>query len=288
MRWCWALVVSLLILVACSRPVPVGNEAGAPASGGSPPASSQPEVIGVSSELPLGRAVVREAEVTLECTDYRSVGEALQRLVENYGGYVSESDFVDIEQETRPRQVSEIRQMTLKVHVPNARLQAFLDAARRVDGVVRVMSETLRSQDVTEETIDLAARRRSLEATEARLRELLGRAQTVDEALRVEQALRDVRTEIERIEGRERVLRERTEMAEVRFILVPFVPPQDGSLRQTFEEAWRVSLVLLRWAVHGLVWGLVVTWWIWSTLLLAGMGVAVVLRRLRRRMTATT
>lgn len=62
----------------------------------------------------------------------------------------------------------------------------FETAMRRLrDLAVEVQRETSSGQDVTAEYVDLEARLRNLEATRDRIRAFLDEAQTVDEALRV-------------------------------------------------------------------------------------------------------
>ena len=61
-------------------------------------------------------------------------------------------------------------------------------------------------QDVSEEYLDLEARLRTKKALEAQFLEIMKQARKVQDALDVQSQLADVRTEIERLEGRRRFL----------------------------------------------------------------------------------
>ncbi len=78
--------------------------------------------------------------------------------------------------------------------------------ARVRDLAVTVESENAQSRDVTDEYVDLTARLRNQVATEGALLELLDRAESVEDALEVRRELTAVREEIERLQGRVKLI----------------------------------------------------------------------------------
>ena len=277
MRWLLVLTLLVLVISACTR---AGRPSPGVATAVPPVPSSGGSTLGeraADNRSVIGRFVVREAEVTLECGDYRHAAAEIQRKISDYGGYVAEADISDPRGPTAPRFAS------LTVLVPEERLQSFLDDLAAVAGVERVTSQRLLSRDVTEETIDLAARRRALEATEQRMLDLLNRAQTIDEVLRVEQELARIRSELEQLAERARYLERRTTFAEVRISLVPTTEATEPSLGQTAEHAWETSLALLRIVLRATVWVSVALWWVWGILMVASLGLIVFWRRRAER-----
>ncbi len=269
MRWSLVLMLLVLVISACTR---TGRPSPDVATAVPPVPSSGGSALGeraADNRSVIGRFVVREAEVTLQCWDYRRATAEIQRKISDYGGYVAEADISDLRGPGSPRWAS------LTVLVPEQRLQAFLSELAAVAGVERVASQRLRSRDVTEETIDLAARRRALETTEQRMLDLLNRAQTIDEVLRVEQELARIRTELEQLAERARYLERRTTFAEVRISLVPTTEATEPSLGQTARQAWETSLALLRIVLRTTVWVSVALWWIWCILIVALLGLLV-------------
>jgi hypothetical protein len=72
---------------------------------------------------------------------------------------------------------------------------------------------------VTEEFVDLESNLRNLQAAEVRLVGLMERAQKVDEVIAVQRERTNVRSQIERIEGRRRLLECRSEFTTINLTL---------------------------------------------------------------------
>ena len=111
---------------------------------------------------------------------------AARMWTEECGGYLQE--------QTRDRAV---------LRVPAARFRLLLD---RLEGLGNVTDREIRAEDVTEQHVDLQARLANARAVAARLQEMLAAARDVKEALEVEAELRRLGEEIERMEGRLRLL----------------------------------------------------------------------------------
>ena len=80
--------------------------------------------------------------------------------------------------------------------------------ARLREMAVEVKAEVSDSRDVTDEYFDLRARLDNQKATEEALLKLLGRAETVEAALKVQQTLNGVQEEVERLQGKIKLLEE--------------------------------------------------------------------------------
>jgi chromosome segregation ATPase len=80
---------------------------------------------------------------------------------------------------------------------------------------VDVRGEKATTQDVTEEYSDVQTQLASLEATHAQLLELLKRATTVEETLKIQQEANKVKLQIDRLKGRSTALERLTEFATV-------------------------------------------------------------------------
>lgn len=95
---------------------------------------------------------------------------------------------------------------SISVRVPAAR---FHDAVSRVEGMGRVAHREVKAADVTEEYVDLEARLKNARAVRERLLALLEKAEDVKAALEVEKELMRVGEEIERIEAKLALLKNR-------------------------------------------------------------------------------
>jgi len=104
--------------------------------------------------------------------------------------------------------------LTIKVPV-----DAFGDALQRLRDLGKSVQESISTQEVTEEYVDLDAQVRNLEATEQQYVRLLDRAQRIEEILPLQQRLQDVRSQIERLRGRMNLLQRRTDLSTITLTL---------------------------------------------------------------------
>jgi len=114
--------------------------------------------------------------------------DATYKLAKDMGGYLVRRD-----------------QRTIVVRVPAAKYREALSAIGKLGDVLH-REETV--EDVTEQFLDIQTRLRNARAMRDRLEKLLAQAKDVKEALAVEKELGRVTTDIERMEGRLKRLRE--------------------------------------------------------------------------------
>src|SRR5919202_523761 len=112
--------------------------------------------------------------------------------------------------------------ITMEARVPAAQFDAAMKEIRAVGS--RVTAEKITGQDVTEEYIDLEARLRTQRALEAQLLDITKQARQVSDAITVERELTNVRTEIERVEGRRRFLENQSSLSTINVTLRPPAP----------------------------------------------------------------
>ncbi len=103
------------------------------------------------------------------------------------------------------------------MRIPAASLQPVMDD---LAGLGVVDSRTLDAQDVTEEYLDIETRIAVLEGTQKQMMTLLTKARTVEEALKVRQALDQVTMELEVLKGRLRRLESLTSFSTLTFSLI--------------------------------------------------------------------
>lgn len=163
----------------------------------------------------LGRRVIRTATVELEDADPGAVAEEVTRVIERAGGFVATADL--------RRDDDGVLSGSVTVRVPSDRLEATLDELEELadNAPVRRIEE----EDVTTETADLEAQVRNLTAFEAELRELLAEVESsspaAEDLLQVYERIREVRAEIDQLEGRLDVLGDRVSLATVTVRLTP-------------------------------------------------------------------
>jgi len=155
---------------------------------------------------------------------------------------------------------------TLTLRVPATAYNQVMNGLRRM--AVKVVNENGSTRDVTEEFTDLDAQIRNLQAMEVQYLELLKRANTIDEILKVQARLSDVRGQIERNKGRMNLLQRTSDMATIAVTLSPAdavsvkKPHPAWDPAATVQEAWEQSLVIVRAVADVGLRVVVFSWWL--------------------------
>ena len=172
-----------------------------------------------SSQQAFDRKIIRNADFQLETKSTTDAQRRLASIVESHGGFVVTSEATQ-SQGAGPSKPD----VTVKLvaRVPVVQFQAVLDAIHALDG--RIKQEKITGQDVSEEYIDLEARIKSKKALEAQFMEIMKQARSIQDALSVQSQLADVRTEIEKIEGRRRFLENQSSLSTITLSIEPPAP----------------------------------------------------------------
>lgn len=178
-------LASLLVLTACAT--------------GKAPMSSRDGMMSVAPGAPgaleVNRSIIRTASVELERKDPEEGPKQAVSLAKAHGGYAW-------------RVTSE----SATVRVPAERLDVFLGA---VAGLGKVARQTVTADDVTEAHQDLKVRLANVERVRERYLELLQRAVSVEDTLRVERELERVTAEYESLKARVQSLEDQVSLATV-------------------------------------------------------------------------
>ena len=130
---------------------------------------------------------------------------------------------------------------TITIKVPADKFETVMESLRKL--ALEPPTENVSGQDVTEEYADLEAQLRNLQATEKQLLNLLDRAQTVDDTLKVYNQLTNIRGQIERLQGRKQYLERSAAMSTITVNLRPQV---EKPIVKTGREAWQPSATFTR------------------------------------------
>ncbi|NTU82041.1 MAG: DUF4349 domain-containing protein [Chloroflexales bacterium] len=224
-----SILAAALLLAACggqrASSVPVAPSAPAGAAEAplsdsnigleAKPADGTTSSTAPEAQQPAGqRLVIKSATVSLQVESVSAAEAQVRARAEQLGGYI-----VSVQTSGSDEYMSSV----VAFRVPADR---FEDALSGVEGLARkVLSRSVDGADVTEEFVDLESRLRNLEATRARLLDLLAKATRVEDALQVNQALTDVQGQIEQIQGRMKYLSQSAAFSTITADLQPVPPP---------------------------------------------------------------
>ena len=231
-----------------SRPA-AGEATPVPAATAAPPRAIA--AIAIAGDAPVSaRRVVRTAELSLETPSPDATQGRLVALAEGRGGFVVSSDTA----RSRAEDGAENVVVTVVLRVPSGAFDATLGDLRAIAG--HVSDEKVTGQDVTEEYVDVEARIQAQRAIEAQYLDVLTQAKTIPDILAVQQKLGEVRTEIERAEGRRRYLADQTSLSTFTVHLARPIDALDASgpgfgasIAHAAHDAVDVSIGI----IHGLI-----------------------------------
>ena len=150
-----------------------------------------------AENIHVDRKIIKTGRIEFLTSDAAKTRALISRTVSQFNGWISN------ESNNRYYDGGEIR-YNLTLRVPSKYFDALLDSlsanARKVE------YKSISAQDVTEEFIDIEARLAVKKELENRYKEILKKANSVDEILQVEREIGNLRSDIESIEGRYKYL----------------------------------------------------------------------------------
>lgn len=182
------------------------------------------------------RMIVKNADIRLLVEDTNTAIDRTTQIVGDAGGYIVSSrvwyqDYGG----------HQLKYASVTLGVP---VDEFEKALSRLRGLaIEVRDETASGDDVTDQYVDLQSQLTNLEATRERVKSFLDDAKTVDEALRINQELSSLESQIEQIKGRMNYLNDRSAFSTITINLEPELPELEP-LPQPVPAAWNPGVVL--------------------------------------------
>jgi Domain of unknown function (DUF4349) len=191
------------------------------------------------------RRLVKRVALDLRVRDTATASSDVQKLAAELGGHIGSMN-------AERHDSGVVYQMTLRV--PEGRLD---EAVTRIKTLGEVDRENVSAEDVTDQFVDLSARLKTLEATEAELRALLSesrqRQQRAEDIMAIYKQLTEIRSSIEQIRGQLNVIENLAAMATITLNLVPIASPVVAVTSWQPSETVRRSFGMLISVLTGLV-----------------------------------
>ncbi len=229
------LIIAAMLLSACApaaTPAPMaqrdlssgGAPPVAPAAPAQPVLQSEGKTAVITNAYSTGdnsavdqpeRMIVKNANLSIVVIDPGKSMDTISKLADELGGFVVTANLY---KETLT-QGTEVPHATITIRVPADRLD---EALRRIKAESKQdpLSESVNSQDVTSEYVDLQSQLKNLEAAEAQLTEIMGSATKTEDVLNVYNNLVQVRGEIEQTKGRMKYLEQTSALSAINVDIV--------------------------------------------------------------------
>lgn len=212
------------------------------------------------------RQLVRTAQVDLSGDDVSGALVKVKDLTAREGGYIGQEN-------------SSASKGSLTLRVPADRMDAVLKGLGEVEGTTVVRRET-KSEDVTEQVVDVESRLATQRASVDRVRALLERAATTSEITQIEGELTKRQTDLESLQRRYDALKGQVAQSTITVSIsqgsAPSVPVEKLGFLGALESGWHALLEAVR--VLLVVIGAVLPF----AVVLVPVGVVWMLRRRRR------
>lgn len=139
-----------------------------------------------------GRLIIKTANISMNVENYDDSSAELSRMVEEMGGYISDTSsyyyIYDQYDDTKNRKTG---YMTLRV--PHQFFDQFVNQMNTFGDITNYSSN---ANDITKQYRDTSAEVENLKVREAKLREIMGKAEEIKDIIEVERELSRVRSEI--------------------------------------------------------------------------------------------
>lgn len=222
-----------------------------------PPANNYPP----SPEIK-DRLVIQESWVSLLTKNVKETVDKILDYAKSSGGYMVNSS---------TNNADESPSATVVIRVPESKLRPTLDFLRGI--AIKVVSENLTGEDVTDQYVDIEARLSTLNKTKLKFEEILDKAVKVEDILTVQREIINLQSQIDSLKGQQQYLEKSAQMAKITIYLstdeiaLPYAPTETWRPNIIFKLAIRSLIGNLRSLGSALIWMLVYAV-IWVPLLL--------------------
>src|SRR5437667_10863344 len=280
------IAAPLLLAAACSgaSSAPTaqsrgGSEVGAPAPGAADSVSGFSANAGNTSDKGIPTVVVSgdrnlilTAKIDMRSKDPWATSDRAQAIASGLGG-----DVLNLTQSGS----GDTRSASLTIRVPSSRFADALQQLRTLEG--EVQTSGVSAQDVTDQFVDLQARVAAKQAEEQRYIAILNRANTIDEILKVDASLSNVRTQIEQLTGQINSIKQRTDYSTISMSISTIAVLPGDTTTKAWDPAKTVTRALAALGAMMQVFADVVIWLVvFGWLPLLALAAVVFATRMRR------
>ncbi|MFZ2152470.1 MAG: DUF4349 domain-containing protein [Microgenomates group bacterium] len=198
------------------------------------------------------RIVIQDTSLSLQVKDVSQEITTIETLAKGMGGFLVNSNL------SKPDSAAS---GSITVRVPEASRTDALNAFKKL--AVKVVSESVYGNDVTDSYVDLQAQLDVLTKTKVKYEDILGKAVRVEDLLNVQQQLTNLQQQIDSIKGQQKYYEQSAKLTKISIYLstdelaLPYAPTNTWRPAVVFKEAVRSLIGSLRSLGNLLIWGIV-------------------------------
>ncbi len=177
---------------APAAPAPEPEEAFAAGTG----SSDADGFVGGEVSVNLSEKIIYTAYSEIETTDFEGSIETVTTLLSQYGGFIESSSVTGNDLQSTYNGYTSYRNATYSLRIPRENFSAVTAALPQIGNVLYLSHD---ATNITSQYTDTESRLNAYETEEARLLEILAKAETVEDLISVESRLSEVRYEMENL-----------------------------------------------------------------------------------------
>jgi len=195
------------------------------------------------------RLVIQDSNLSLLVKDVKGDVDKIINFAKENNGYMVNSSL------SSPNDVASAN---LTIRVPSRKLKQTLDYLRNLS--VKVVSENLYGEDVTDQYTDINARLETLLKTKAKFEEILAKATQIQDILNVQRELITLQDQIDSLQGQQLYLEKSAELTRITIYLsvdelaLPYAPSESWRPEVIFKTAVRSLVSNLRGLATLIIW----------------------------------
>ena len=220
-----------------------------------------------SAVLPENRKWIVTVHMDAETEDLDTLMDGLDEAIKKLNGYVEDQEIYNGSNYASRRR----RNANLTVRIPAADVSRFTE---EVSGIANVVSTNVNREDITLTYVATESKVTALKTEEARLLELLAKAETMADLLEIEARLSDVRYELERHTSQLRLYDNQVDYATIYLFISEvqeYTPVAEKTVWERIRDGFKSSIQgvtegfvdFFVWIVANspylLVWGIILT-----------------------------
>ena len=168
--------------------------------------NENPTAVSVEPEMAVtDKKVIKNGNISLTVGDTEWAAEEVSKIAREKGGEVFTTSLYE--------KIKGQKSGFITIKVPVDKFEETIKEIKKI--ATQVLKESTTGQDVTEQYVDLQAQLKNKKAEEESFVKILGTAGKIDDVLAATREVSRVRGEIERLEGRIRLMDSQTEMSTI-------------------------------------------------------------------------
>lgn len=196
------------------------------------------------------RMVIHDSSLSLKVKDVSTVISSIESVAKNFGGYLVDSNQNSPDESAKSGHIS--------LRVPESKRAEAMTEFKKL--AVKVVSESVYGNDVTDEYVDLDSRLAILIQSKSKYEDLMARAVNVNDILNVTDRLSALQQQIDSLKGQQKFYEQSAKLSKITIYLstdelaLPYAPTNEWRPAVIFKEAVRSLVTSIRSLGTLLIW----------------------------------